>query len=194
MRKLQYVFMAGGALLRRSGLRGWRLGRHQPGAHRRRHRHGAGCGSLRPRSGQGNRFGNEALARNPGARAGIQLLLVLGLAFIESLTLFTLVIIFARKKKRPLPKGWAALFFGDCSASLGVSGIAQWPAARGSEPARSSSNGLAIIKFAGTGAYCVISSVVSMFFVLNRMRRFICIWKRAMRHCFPPTSRLLNDD
>ena len=37
----------------------------------------------------------KALARNPGARAGIQLLLVLGLAFIESLTLFTLVIIFA---------------------------------------------------------------------------------------------------
>jgi F-type H+-transporting ATPase subunit c len=40
----------------------------------------------------------EALARNPGARPGIQLLLVLGLAFIESLTLFTLVIIFAKVK------------------------------------------------------------------------------------------------
>ena len=40
----------------------------------------------------------EALARNPGARAGIQLLLVLGLAFIESLTLFTLVVIFAKVK------------------------------------------------------------------------------------------------
>jgi F-type H+-transporting ATPase subunit c len=38
----------------------------------------------------------EALARNPGARAGIQLLLVLGLAFIESLALFTLLIIFAK--------------------------------------------------------------------------------------------------
>jgi F-type H+-transporting ATPase subunit c len=36
----------------------------------------------------------EALARNPGARAGIQIFLLLGLAFIESLTLFTLVIIF----------------------------------------------------------------------------------------------------
>ena len=42
----------------------------------------------------------EALARNPGARAGIQLLLVLGLAFIESLTLFTLVIVFARVNNR----------------------------------------------------------------------------------------------
>ena len=41
----------------------------------------------------------EALARNPGARAGIQLLLVLGLAFIESLTLFTLVIVFAVVKQ-----------------------------------------------------------------------------------------------
>jgi F-type H+-transporting ATPase subunit c len=48
--------------------------------------------------GQGKATGSavEALARNPGARAGIQLLLVLGLAFIESLTLFTLVIIFAK--------------------------------------------------------------------------------------------------
>jgi F-type H+-transporting ATPase subunit c len=37
----------------------------------------------------------EALARNPGARPGIMLFLVLGLAFMESLTLFTLVIVFA---------------------------------------------------------------------------------------------------
>jgi F-type H+-transporting ATPase subunit c len=36
----------------------------------------------------------EALARNPGARAGIQTLLVLGLAFIESLAIFTLLIVF----------------------------------------------------------------------------------------------------
>jgi len=40
----------------------------------------------------------EAVARNPGARAPIQLLLVLGLALIESLTLFTLVIIFLKVK------------------------------------------------------------------------------------------------
>lgn len=38
----------------------------------------------------------EALARNPGARAGIQLFLILGLALIESLALYTLVIIFAK--------------------------------------------------------------------------------------------------
>jgi F-type H+-transporting ATPase subunit c len=35
----------------------------------------------------------EALARNPGARGGLMIFLVLGLALIESLTLFTLVII-----------------------------------------------------------------------------------------------------
>jgi F-type H+-transporting ATPase subunit c len=48
--------------------------------------------------GQGRAVGSatEALARNPGTRAGIQLLLVLGLAFIESLTLFTLVVVFAK--------------------------------------------------------------------------------------------------
>ena len=38
----------------------------------------------------------EGLAPNPAARAGIQLALILGLAFIESLVLFTLVIIFVK--------------------------------------------------------------------------------------------------
>ncbi|MGB8029946.1 MAG: ATP synthase F0 subunit C [Terracidiphilus sp.] len=38
----------------------------------------------------------EALARNPGTRPGIMLFLVLGLAFIESLTLFTMVIVFVK--------------------------------------------------------------------------------------------------
>ena len=38
----------------------------------------------------------EAVARNPGARAGIQTVLVLGLAFIESLAIFTLLIIFVK--------------------------------------------------------------------------------------------------
>jgi F-type H+-transporting ATPase subunit c len=41
--------------------------------------------------GQGRAVGSavESVARNPGATASIQLLLILGLAFIESLTLFT---------------------------------------------------------------------------------------------------------
>ena len=99
MRKLQYVFMALAALcFASSGLRGWRLGRRQPGADRRRHRHGPGgrlCGL-----GQGRAVGSatEALARNPGARAGISCLLILGLAFIESLTLFTFAMIFIKVK------------------------------------------------------------------------------------------------
>lgn len=38
----------------------------------------------------------EAMARNPEARAGIQFALILGLALIESLALYTLVIIFAK--------------------------------------------------------------------------------------------------
>jgi F-type H+-transporting ATPase subunit c len=40
----------------------------------------------------------EALGRNPAARAGIQFALILGLALIESLALYTLVIIFAKVK------------------------------------------------------------------------------------------------
>jgi F-type H+-transporting ATPase subunit c len=46
--------------------------------------------------GRATASATEALARNPGARPGILLLLVLGLAFIESLSLFTFVIIFAK--------------------------------------------------------------------------------------------------
>ncbi len=41
----------------------------------------------------------EGLARNPAARPGIQLALILGLAFIESLVLFTLVIVFVKVVK-----------------------------------------------------------------------------------------------
>jgi F-type H+-transporting ATPase subunit c len=44
--------------------------------------------------GRATASATEALARNPGARAGILMMLVLGLAFIESLSLFTLVIVF----------------------------------------------------------------------------------------------------
>ena len=38
----------------------------------------------------------EGMARNPAARPAIQLALILALAFIESLVLFALVIIFAK--------------------------------------------------------------------------------------------------
>ena len=38
----------------------------------------------------------EGMARNPGARPGIQLALILGLAFIESLVLFIWVMVFLK--------------------------------------------------------------------------------------------------
>jgi F-type H+-transporting ATPase subunit c len=48
--------------------------------------------------GQGRVAGSvaEAIGRNPGARAGIQLALFIGLAFIESLVLFTFVLLFLK--------------------------------------------------------------------------------------------------
>ena len=38
----------------------------------------------------------EGVARNPGAGARIQTLMILGLVFIETLVLFTLVVVFAK--------------------------------------------------------------------------------------------------
>ena len=46
--------------------------------------------------GRATASASEALARNPGARPGIQLFLFIGLAFIESLTLFTFALLFVR--------------------------------------------------------------------------------------------------
>ncbi len=48
--------------------------------------------------GKATASATEALARNPAARPGIQFSLILGLALIESLALYTLVIIFAKVK------------------------------------------------------------------------------------------------
>jgi F-type H+-transporting ATPase subunit c len=48
--------------------------------------------------GKATASATEALARNPGARPGIFIFLILGLAFIESLALFTFLIIFAKVK------------------------------------------------------------------------------------------------
>ena len=50
--------------------------------------------------GQGRAVGSttEALARNPGTRAGLMTFLIIGLAFIESLTLFTFAMIFLKIK------------------------------------------------------------------------------------------------
>ncbi|MDQ5838063.1 MAG: ATP synthase F0 subunit C [Acidobacteriota bacterium] len=38
----------------------------------------------------------EGVARNPGAGARIQTMMILGLVFIETLVLFTLVVVFAK--------------------------------------------------------------------------------------------------
>ena len=47
--------------------------------------------------GKARGFGCEAMARNPGAQAGIRFALILGLVLIESLALYTLVITFVAK-------------------------------------------------------------------------------------------------
>jgi len=50
--------------------------------------------------GQGKAVGSttEALARNPGTRAGLMTFLIIGLAFIESLTLFTFAMVYLKVK------------------------------------------------------------------------------------------------
>ena len=53
----------------------------------------AGCGFAQGRAAAA---ACEGLARNPGARPGIQLALLLALIFIESLALYTLAIIFLK--------------------------------------------------------------------------------------------------
>lgn len=53
----------------------------------------AGCGIAQ---GMASSSACEGLARNPGARPGIQLALILALIFIESLALYTLAIIFVK--------------------------------------------------------------------------------------------------
>ncbi len=98
MRKLQYLFMTLSALLLATPA----FAQSTSGGQASLVPIGAGIGMAIAAGlcglGQGKATASatEALARNPGARAGIQLLLVLGLAFIESLTLFTLVIIFLK--------------------------------------------------------------------------------------------------
>ncbi len=71
----------------------------QLGGHHRRIFHGdrfAAC--ARWRRVEATAAAAEALGRNPAARSGIQFALILGLALIESLALYTLVIIFAKVK------------------------------------------------------------------------------------------------
>ncbi len=98
MRKLQYIFMALSVLFLASPAFAQAAGGATIGAGLTAIAAGLGMGVAAGLCGLGQgratASATEAMARNPGARAGILLLLTLGLAFIESLSLFTLVIIF----------------------------------------------------------------------------------------------------
>ncbi|MBX6358539.1 ATP synthase F0 subunit C [Pseudacidobacterium ailaaui] len=100
MRKLQYLFMTLSVLCMASPAFAQSTGGSAPSWVPIGAGIGMGIASGLCGIGQGRVAGSaaEAIARNPGARAGIQLMLVLGLAFIESLALFTLLIVFAKVK------------------------------------------------------------------------------------------------
>jgi F-type H+-transporting ATPase subunit c len=97
MRKLQYAFMALAALFLASPAFAQTTGGGSSGSSLVDI--GAGIGMAIASGlcglGQGRAAASatEAVARNPGARAGIMTMLMLGLAFMESLALFTFVII-----------------------------------------------------------------------------------------------------
>ena len=99
MKKLQYMFMSLAALLLATPA--FAQGTAEPVSHWWVSI-GAGIGMALAAGlcglGQGKATASatEALARNPGARPGIFMFLILGLAFIESLALFTFVIIFLK--------------------------------------------------------------------------------------------------
>lgn len=100
MRKLQYLFMTLAVLFTAIPAFAQTTGAASIGAGLTAIAAGVGMGIAAGGCGigQGRATASaaEAVARNPGARAGIMVLLVLGLAFMESLSLFTLVIIFVK--------------------------------------------------------------------------------------------------
>jgi F-type H+-transporting ATPase subunit c len=100
MRKLQYLFMTLSALFLAVPAFAQGTGEVSTGAGLTAIGAAVGMGIASGLCGVGQgratASATEALARNPGARAGILTLLVLGLAFIESLALYTLVIVFVK--------------------------------------------------------------------------------------------------
>ena len=100
MKKLQYLFMSLAAMLLATPAFAQAAGGHDVA--NQWLPIGAGLGMALAAGlcglGQGKATASatEALARNPGARPGIFIFLILGLAFIESLALFTFVIIFLK--------------------------------------------------------------------------------------------------
>ena len=102
MRKLQYLFMSLAAMLIASPAFAQAAGNYSPASQWVPLAAGLGmalaAGLCGLGQGRATASSAEALARNPGARPGIFLFLILGLAFIESLALFTFVIIFLKVK------------------------------------------------------------------------------------------------
>lgn len=102
MRKLQYLFMSLAAMLLASPAFAQSAGQYSPASQWVPLAAGLGmalaAGLCGLGQGKATASSAEALARNPGARPGIFLFLILGLAFIESLALFTFVIIFLKVK------------------------------------------------------------------------------------------------
>ena len=101
MKKLQYLFMSLAAMLlatpafaQTAAVNGPNAGQWVPLAAGLGMALAAGLCGLG--QGKATASATEALARNPGARPGIFIFLILGLAFIESLALFTFVIIFLK--------------------------------------------------------------------------------------------------
>jgi F-type H+-transporting ATPase subunit c len=102
MKKLQYVFMSLAALL----LAAPAFAQEAAGGHPENQwiplaaalGMAIAAGLCGLGQGKATASATEALARNPGARPGIFIFLILGLAFIESLALFTFVIIFLKVK------------------------------------------------------------------------------------------------
>jgi len=102
MRKLQYLFMSLAAMLLASPAFAQSASQYSPASQWVPLAAGLGmalaAGLCGLGQGKATASSAEALARNPGARPGIFLFLILGLAFIESLALFTFVIIFLKVK------------------------------------------------------------------------------------------------
>src|ERR1700753_3428547 len=102
MRKLQYLFMSLAAMLIATPAFAQNAAGSSPAAQWVPLAAGVGialaAGLCSLGQGKATASSAEALARNPGARPGIFLYLILGLAFIESLALFTFVIIFLNVK------------------------------------------------------------------------------------------------
>jgi F-type H+-transporting ATPase subunit c len=100
MKKLQYLFMSLAAMLLATPAFAQGGGNYSPASQWVPLAAGLGmalaAGLCGLGQGKATASATEALARNPGARPGIFIFLILGLAFIESLALFTFVIIFLK--------------------------------------------------------------------------------------------------